>query len=32
MPFRPSKADYNEFFDNYVRRVPEGDLRDILSR
>ncbi|MDQ0495302.1 DinB family protein [Paenibacillus brasilensis] len=32
MPFRPSKADYNEFFDTYVRRVPEGDLRDILMQ
>jgi hypothetical protein len=32
MTIRPSNEEYNVFFERYVRLVPEGDIRDILTQ
>ncbi|MCD9025005.1 DinB family protein [Cohnella silvisoli] len=32
MSIRPSNGEYNSHFERYVRLVPEGDIRDILTQ
>jgi hypothetical protein len=32
MLMRPSIGEYNDYFERYVRLVPEGDIRDILTQ